>query len=187
MKTVRNLPLLILVIFAFVFSCNSVTVQTDYDKSVDFTKYKTFSFYELADKSGSVSELNKKRIVNAVKNEMTKKGLTEAVDNPDILVNITAILANKQSVTANTDYYNYGGYYRPYYWGGGYVGSTTTYNVYDYKEGSLIIDVIDASNKQLIWQGIGNKEIDSPSKKTEEKINDAVMQIMAGYPPKQKK
>ena len=186
MKTIRNFSLLLLITI-FLFSCSSLTVNTDYDKSVDFSKYKSFSFYELTDKSGSVSELNQKRIVNAVKNEMTKKGFVESADNPDILVNITTILADKKSITANTNYYSYGGYYRPYYWGGGYGGATTTYDVYEYKDGSLIIDIVDASNKQLVWQGIGNKEIDSPNKNPEKKINDAVMQILANFPPKAKK
>ncbi|UOK41509.1 MULTISPECIES: DUF4136 domain-containing protein [Flavobacterium] len=187
MKTIRHFLLLFLAISALLISCNSVTVQTDYDKSVDFSKYKTFSFYELADKSGSISQLNKNRIINAVQAEMIKKGLTVSADNPDVLVNITTILTDKKSVTANTDYYNYGGYYRPYHWGGGYVGSTTTYNVYEYKEGSLIIDVVDASNKQLIWQGIGNKEIDSPSKNPDKNITEAVAKILENYPPKPKK
>ena len=40
--------------------------------------------------------------------------------------------------------------YRPYYWGGGMGGSSTTnYNVQHYKDGSLIIDVIDANSKSL--------------------------------------
>jgi len=185
MKTIRNFSLLLLV--TVLFSCNSVTVTTDYDKSVDFSKYKSFSFYELTDKSGSVSELNKKRIVNALKSEMTKKGFVESMNNPDVLVNLTAILADKKSITANTNYYNYGGYYRPYYWGGGYGGATTSYDVYEYKDGSLIIDIIDASNKQLIWQGIGNKEIDSPSKNPDKTINEAVAKIMENFPPKGKK
>ncbi|ESU25815.1 hypothetical protein FLJC2902T_30050 [Flavobacterium limnosediminis JC2902] len=186
MKTIRNFSVLLL-ITALLVSCSSLTVNTDYDKSVDFSKYKSFSFYELTDKSGSVSELNKKRIVNAVKNEMTKKGFVESAENPDVLINITTILADKKSITANTNYYNYGGYYRPYYWGGGYAGATTSYDVYEYKDGSVIIDVIDASNKQLIWQGIGNKEIDSPSKNPEKTINEAVAKIMENFPPKAKK
>lgn len=152
-------------------------------KTIDFTKYKSFSFYELKDKSGAVSDLNKNRIIQAVKSEMFKKGFIENKTNPDLLINLTTLIADKKSVTSNTNYYNYGGYYRPYGWGNGYLGSTTTYNVYEYKDGSLIIDLIDVNSNQLLWQGIGNKEIDSPSKNPEKTISEAVAKIMEKFPP----
>ena len=99
-----------------------------------------------------------------------------------MLVNATTILENKKSVSSNTNYYGYGGYYRPYAWGPGFSG-TTTYNVYDYKDGSLIIDIVAASNKQLLWQGTGNKEIDKPSKDPDHDIAEVVAKILSNFPP----
>ncbi len=58
--------------------------------------------------------------------------------------------------------------------GGGF--STTTINYDTYVDGTLFIDMIDASKKQLVWQGRGTKTIDqdaSPQKR-EENINYAV-------------
>jgi len=63
------------------------------------------------------------------------------------------------------------------------ASGTTTYSTYDYKDGTLMIDVIDAAKKQLIWQGTGNKEIDKPSKNPDQAINEAVQKIMASFPP----
>ena len=111
---------------------------------------------------------------------MVKKGFVETSSNPDLLVNVTAILKEKTALQADT--YNTGGFYRPYGWGGGY-GGTTTVTSYNYKDGSLIIDVLDASKNLLIWQGIGNKEIDKPSSNPDQAITSAVTKIMAGYPP----
>ena len=62
--------------------------------------------------------------------------------------------------------------------GPGFSG-TTTYNVYDYKDGSLIIDIVAASNKQLLWQGTGNKEIDKPSKDPDHDIAEVVAKFSA--------
>lgn len=172
-------------------ACSTLTVSTDYDKTIDFFYYKSFAFHQLTDKSGSVSDLNKNRILRAIKADLLKKGLTENKDNPDLLVNVTTILENKKSVVATTDYYGYGGVYRPYGWGVGYAGfappSTTTFNVYEYKDGSLIIDLIDAGKKQLVWQGTGNKEIDKPSSDPDTAITEAVTKIMADFPPNAKK
>jgi hypothetical protein len=179
----RNFSIIIVSIFLLIFSgCNTLKVTTDFDKTIDFTKYKTYSFYKLK-ATDNVSQLNQERILRSIKNEMNKKGFIEKDDAPDMLINTTAILQDKQSISSNT--YGYGGYYRPYGWGAGY-GATTTMNVYEYKDGSIIIDILDATTQKLIWQGIGNKEIDAPSNNPDATIADAVMQIMYGFPPMKK-
>jgi hypothetical protein len=65
------------------------------------------------------------------------------------------------------------------------MGATgyTTYNVQNYKDGSLIIDIVDAKSKNLIWEGIGNEEIDKPLKDPDTAIPAAVASILAKYPP----
>ena len=45
-----------------------------------------------------------------------------------------------------------------YGYGGGF--STTTINYDTYVDGTLFIDMIDASKKQLVWQGRGTKTIE---------------------------
>ena len=96
-----------------------------------------------------------------------------------MLVNITAVLKNKQEIVANS--YGYGGGYRPYAWGGGNM--STTVNVQNYTAGSLIIEVANASTKKLLWEGIGNQDIDAPSSNPEKTIPPIVQKIMASFPP----
>ncbi|MFL5741946.1 MAG: DUF4136 domain-containing protein [Flavisolibacter sp.] len=165
-------------------SCSpSLKVTSDYDKTVNFTQFKTFSIEKIDDATKqSLSQLNLDRISNAIRASLTKKGLQES-ESADLLVHTAAIIKNKQSVSSTTNYYGYGGYYRPYMWGGGAGASGyTTYNVQDYKDGSLIIDLVDSKTQKLVWEGVGNKEIDTP-KDPEKAINAAVESIMAGYPP----
>jgi len=161
----------------------ALKVTTDYDKQVNFGQYKTFSIYQDIKVSDAISQLNHDRVINAIKNEMVKKGLQENTSSPDVLVNAVAIFKDRTSVTATTDYYGYGGFYRPYYWGGGSSSSTTNYNTRHYKDGSLIIDVVDANSKKLVWQGVGNKEIDKPAKDPDTAIPKAIASIMEDFPP----
>lgn len=133
--------------------------------------------------SDAISQLNQQRIIAAIREELIKKGLQENVGSPDLLVNATAIFKNKIAVNSNTNYYGYGGVYRPYYWGGAGGSSSTTYNVEHYKDGSLIIDVIDAKTKSLLWEGTGNSEIDGPLKDPDAEIPKAINKILAGFPP----
>jgi len=175
------------VLLLLIVSCEpSLKVTSDYDKSANFQPYKTFRMAQLTMQNQTINQLNQTRIINAVKSEMVKKGFQEVAD-PDLEVNAVIILEDKKSVTANTNYYGYGGYYRPYAWGGGMASGYTTYSVEDYKAGSLIIEVADAKTKKLLWEGIGNKDIDKPAKDPDAAIKAAVTSIMASFPPGQAK
>jgi hypothetical protein len=185
MKSLIKLSFVLLTAIILGACGSGIKISSDFDRSVDFSKYKTFSFYQLTDKGPGLSELNRDRIVNSIKQELVKKGMTENNTNPDVLVNATAVTKDKKQVTGTTNYYGYGGYYRPYSWSPGFSG-TTTYNVYEYKDGSLIIDFVDAASKKLVWQGTGNKEIDMPVKNAETLIPEAVTKILAGFPPGKK-
>ncbi|WP_343589714.1 DUF4136 domain-containing protein [Flavobacterium sp.] len=181
--SLRIIPILFLGLF---YSCSpTVKVTTDYDHAANFSEYKTFAVYDLKAQQGQVNQLNVDRVAKAIRNEMLAKGFTES-SNPDLKVNAVSILKNKTQVTADSNFYGYGGMYRPYgYWGGGAMmgGGTTTFNSYDYVDGSLIIDIVSAKTDKLVWQGIGNAEIDSKPDNPEQFINDAIKKILADFPP----
>ena len=163
------------------WSCGpSLKVTSDYDKGVNFSSYKTFALYNPENINNAISELNRARVVTAIKNEMTKKGFTESATNPDLLVNAAALFEDRKSMTATSTGGGYYGY-RAYGWGAGV--SHTNYDVRHYKDGSLIIDIVEASSKKLVWQGTGNKEIDGPVKDPDVNIPKAISMIMASFPP----
>lgn len=181
MKNIYTLASMILLMI--VVSCSSVNVYSDYDKTTDFTGYKTYAFYKKGIDKVEISDLDKKRILRAIERELKAKGMVLS-DNPDLLVNIFTKSREKIDVYNNSYYgwypwyYGYGGYYGPGY-GFGYT------NVSSSTEGTLFIDLIDARKKELAWQGIGigilsyYKNVD----KKEAKINEFVTNIMTQYPP----
>lgn len=168
---------------ALVSSCGpTLTVSSDYDRSANFAAYKTFSMYSLKN-DGSVSRLNEDRIVKYIRAEMEKKGFREDSKNPDLLVNTVTVMKNKKGITASAMHsYGWGGVYRPYgYWAAPVSGSANV-TAYDYKDGSLVIDVIDASNNKMIWTGSGSAEIHRQPKNPEHAISETVTKIMSGFP-----
>jgi hypothetical protein len=170
-------PILILLIAG---SCATINVSSDFDKAAQFPMYKTYAFTPEA-LNLNIEELNRKRIITAVENELSLKGFTKS-ENPDVLIDIKVSGEKKQTATATTaGGYGYG--YR-YGWGGG-----TTYVNYDsYTEGTVFINMIDASKKEVVWQGRGVGTIDptASAEKREKNINYAVKQIFTKYPPKTK-
>lgn len=159
----------------------TLKVRSDYDKRVDFSKYRTFELYNGT--GNMISSLNQDRILGSVRQEIQEKGFVEDSAHPDLLVNTSAIVRNGVEVSSNTNYYGYGGAARPYYWDAGMSSSYTNYDVTHYKEGSLIIDMVDALTKKLVWQGVGNSRIDESTKNADHRIAEAVKSILKDFPP----
>lgn len=160
-------------------SCGpTLTVTNDFDHSANFSQFHTFKIVKLEQQYQALSQFNQTRVINAVQAQMIAKGFTPS-ETPDLFVNITSILKNQKEIVANS--YGYGGGYRPYMWGGGNM--STTVNVQNYTAGSLIIEVANASTNKLLWEGIGNQDIDAPVSNPDKFINNAVTKIMASFPP----
>ena len=86
------------------FSCSpSVTVKSDYDHDIDFSKFKTFKIYDgkrIPDSVLENSPLIKKRVENAAVEALKAKGFTEDnSDNADFIVVIHAGVKEKVQVT----------------------------------------------------------------------------------------
>src|SRR6478736_8623141 len=101
MEKFRELNWCIVLLSVMLFTgCTSVMkVHTEHDKNVDFTKYKTFSFYGFTDKTSGMTELNRNRIITAITAEMIAHGFKQVDADPDIFVNATTILKEKSQVS----------------------------------------------------------------------------------------
>lgn len=178
MKTIKFLPLLLLFIVA---SCSSVSVNSDYDKNVDFSAYKTYAYHKAGIDKVEISDLDKRRILHAIDYQMAAKGFTKS-ENPDLLINIFT----KSREQVNVNQFNAGWGYG---WGWGWnpymmMGRQTT--VSTSTEGTLYIDLIDAKKKEMIWQGEGAGILTKNNAKKEERITEFVSKILAQYPPVKK-
>lgn len=162
----------------FFVSCSSVTVQSDFDPDVDFTKFKTFRWYKGQPVPGDelvMYPLVRGRFIESITEGLTSKGLeiVEGTD-ADLVVVIHAGKKDRMQVT------NYGGYgwYDPW-WGGGYT------SVSYYEQGTVVIDLVDPENKQLVWRGLGSKAVqryDTPAE-AKEAVDFIVGKILNRYPP----
>lgn len=174
--------ILLLIGVALMSSCaQTIKVTTDYDRSTNFSTYKTFSFYALAS-TLNVNEMNQDRIIKSIRMEMLKKGFTENNYTPDLVISAITVLKDKKRLSISGNSYGYGGFYRPYgYWGAPASGYASV-QANEYKDGTLIIDIADAQTKKLVWEGTGISEITKQPKNPDASISNAVGKIMAGFP-----
>ena len=161
----------------FLTSCQSVRVVTDYDKVAPFNTYKTFGFHKEGVDRAEISDLDKRHILRAIETALLEKGFTKS-ETPDLLVNF--FTKEKQQININNNNFNSFGY--GWGWGRGpYFG--TQYNVSNSTQGTLYIDLIDTTRKELIWQGIGRGNLTTSMKYKDELINTFVTSILCDYPP----
>lgn len=169
MKAVRLIPYLLLC--GALISCSSVAVKSDFDATTNFAQYKTFDFMPHRSTPGG-NPFNDKRVEAAIEQELTAKGLQkQTTGKPDLFV---AYHTNvKDKIDVDTYGYRYGRYGRR-------VGTYTT--VQKYQQGTVVVDLVDAKEKELVWRGWAKGEAsDSVAK---EKIDDTIAEILAKYPPK---
>jgi hypothetical protein len=175
MKTLQLIPLFAFLILA---SCSSVRVYSDYDKGVEFSQFKSYAFHKNSIDKVEISDLDKKRILRAIDQNLQSRGFTKS-DNPDFWVSIQTKEREQVDVNqANLGWgWGWGWGWNPWMWGGNtYVSS--------YTEGTLFIDFIDARKKELIWQGEGVGILTKNTKDKEERITEFVTKILNQYPPK---
>ncbi len=162
------------------FGCSTVSVSSDYDESTDFNQFKTFAWMKGVEEGkrdlGVESPLVRSRIQSAIAGELEAKGYQQIFGTPDFHVAYHARTQQKIDVQSLP----MSGPMMGPRWGGAYT------EVYQYEEGTLIIDLIHATTQHLVWRGIGKGAVDwqgSPEQKTK-LINEAVRKILAQFPPK---
>jgi len=175
----------------FLASCSTISVTTDYDKTVDFGKYKTFEYYGWAKESDKIlNDFDKSRIESAFGDEFKKRGFTLVESGGDMLVSLFIVVEDKTEQRATTTSSSpgmYGDYYGGFYgsgpgWGWGPTYSNTTVSNYEYTVGTLVIDVFDKANEQLIWESIGKGTVDDNPQTRDKNIPKAVAKIMKDFP-----
>ena len=181
MKAIFRLPLSLLFLVLFLGGCSSVDVVTDYDKNATFANYKTYAFYKTGIDRAQISDLDKRRILRAIEEEMALKGFVKS-ENPDLLISIFTTEKERIDVYNNVGWgYGWAGAWG---WGPGW-GYGWGPSVSTSTEGALYIDLIDTRQKELIWQGRGQGTLSNTSNidKKEARIREFVSKIMQAYPP----
>ena len=195
----KKLILYTLLIVFILPACSSLDVTNNYDKSVDFKNFSTYSLFPWdTHNDKAINDYDKYTIISSIKDEMESRGYAYVETNGDLIVSLFVVLQNKTSYQAYTTHYGgyagYGGgwgYYGSpwaygYGWGPGY--SSTTVQSTNYKQGTLIIDIFQLDNKKLIWQGIGSGEVIEDLDERDRKLPKRISQVFRKFPiPKSKK
>ena len=180
----RWYPGLAVVIFSCAVGCTDIDVKTDFDQTADFSKFQTFAFAGMTDLNQSgvlTNSLTRKRIETAIARELTKKGMSQVgVDqNPDLLVHYWMGVKEKQRLDTTGPSMGAYGWHGRYGYGAGYSGVTT----YEYREGTLITDLIEPTKKELVWRATMVANMEETTAENIELGNQAIAKAFEKYPP----
>jgi hypothetical protein len=157
-------------------------VKVEYDKNLDFSQFKTYAWGQHdAPSLPTVALLT----AAAVADDLDKRGLKRVDDNPDLFVQMYGAVDSDLSVVR----------YNPLYGGtGGIPPFDTTFSMWGYlpggttsvqvRKGQLIVDLIDAKQKKLVWRGEARDKLSDQKDKLLNQVHSAVEKMFAQYPVK---
>lgn len=163
-------------------------VRYNFDKSANFSNFKTYKWVTITD-TARVNDLTDKQIIASIDAELAAKGLTKVTEDSANLYVVyqAAVGQEKQFTSYNTDWGYGGGWYRGGWYGGGGMSTTTgqTSTIY---VGQLALDMYDSANHDLVWRGVASKSLDPKAKpdKQEKNLKKAVAKLLKNYPPRAK-
>lgn len=195
----RSLTLALAPVLLLAGCANGPSVQVMADPQANYASYRTFGFADPlgTDRNGYQSQVST-ALMAATRREMEARGFVFTTDNPQLLVNFNAALADRVKITTRPEpvmdmsmgmgvgmgfgagYYGYrSGLYAPFP-----VYRDRT-DVTQYKEGTLNVDLADAAARKLVWEGIVTQKLsESAYQDLGPTIDNAVKAAFARFPVK---
>lgn len=181
-------------------ACSSA-VNVEQRANVDFNRYRTFDFADTEVKTSGDrnpllrSPIAQDRIKQAIAGELGKRGLRQVDNSPDFLVTTHTFVEQAE----RTVYDTYGGPGYAYPYAVGYRGRFLPINygawytpayysaprTEQYREGTLVIDFIDARTNNLVWRGSMADPVDDPGRLGSE-FSKSAKEILDKFPVEKK-
>lgn len=174
---------LLLVILAFAAPAVAQKITVEFDKSVDFTRFKTYSWDAgMPARNPLVNTM----IVDGIEQSLAVKGLTKVDRDGDLRLSLAVAIEYDIQVP-------HGG------WGN--TGSSLQTGIpsgaglaWDVRKGTLVLDMTDPTSKHLVWHGRASDTLrDEPTtdmskdaKRVEKQVKKAVEKLMKKFPPSKK-
>jgi hypothetical protein len=157
-------------------SCSpKIVTQTDYDRSTDIRQFRTYNWMQdwkkgLEKEPVFIDTVNDKAVRSAVNEQMQAAGYVVS-RQPGLLLHYHIIIEDKTQVNPALYGYEYGAYW---------IGKGA--DVYHYKEGTFILDIMDTQNRVLLWRGWAFSDLDDKKLSREQLIRMSVAKMFKKFP-----
>ena len=141
-------------------------VSVDYDKQADFSRCATYAWVEGRPAADSLAD---KHIVDAIDGALAARGLRKVQDGPGCYVRYQASVRPLKRLQA---------------WDarGPFRGGMVTVEVESVQEGTLVVDILDAGGRQLIWRSVARNTVSNDPAKNEKRLAKSVNKMFRELP-----
>ncbi len=152
----------------------------DWDRQANFTEFHTYAWEQSPHPANG---LWNQRVLDSVDKQLQAKGLqkVDANASPDMWVTYSKSIKDEKTLVGTGYAYGPG-----WGWGGWGAGEPAMYNTYVTKEATLVVELADAKDKQILWRGSATGTVTDNSNKNINNLDKAVAKLFKGYPPKGK-
>jgi hypothetical protein len=177
-----------LIACGLLIGCSTIDVRTDWDRAIDFSRFESFALLENSE--AAINRLIDARIRASIIEEISSKGLRqlETIEGADLAIGFQVTTQDRRSYRTVSTSWRASGYRhrrsRPG-WHDQTMNTTTRTRVREYTVGALVLAIFDNKTKELIWEGSGSGRLDLSGgpEQSEQRIRDAVQQILRDFPP----
>jgi hypothetical protein len=164
-------------ILVFAVSCGTTKIGSEYDKKFDYSTWKTFGWLPPHGELGEGSPFWPD-VKRSVEEALAARGMRPARSGPpDFLVSFF------NGSGEMTDVQVWG-----YYYGVWWTANPRILNGDDFTKGVVVLDLVDAKSKQMVWRGGARKAVSSRVvNKPDEMLailRDLLPRILRDFPPK---
>lgn len=186
MRSLRLAPLPALLLLT---ACSGYSVKYDFDPGASFRGYRAFDWYAASKRAqgrkADEHPLLDRRVRAAVEQELQAKGYRrETSADPDFLIAYYPVYRTRRVRTHTSVGVGLGGWRRP--WGYGVGTRFGTSETHTFKEGTIVLEIIDYKSNQLVWQARAEGALDrlDDPQEAQEQIARAVRDLLDRFPPK---
>jgi hypothetical protein len=166
MKRTRTLFICSLLLLACAIAAQAQSAQTDYDRSYNLARLKTYGFYQQEREPGdplAASPLNDRRIHNALDSQLKANGFA-ASSQPDFLIGYFVTTRKGLNIQDN----RFGILQR--------MGSVSVNQV---TEGTIVVVFVDSTTRQEVWRGLVSGEINA--KDLDKDVNKGMAKLVEKF------
>ena len=163
------------------YAASPITVSTKSDPGADFSRYRSYAWTDIRE----VRDPDiKKRLEASVDKQLQAKDLVRKDEGADLNVTMHPRLSREYTVNPYDTSWDYG-------WGtwNTSIGDLSTGTApKSVSVGTIIVDLVDPSTKQLVWRGTATSPFDSEAsiEKRQKVLDDVMKKLFAEFPPKKK-
>ena len=156
-------------------------ITVNFAPGADLSNFQTFNFMQPlgTDRSNGARTPRSTMLMNSVSREMASRGLRQS-DSPDLLVDFLVTIEDRMEVLSTPTMHSA----HRSNWSRGCCSTWPTYQttVWQYTQGTLLIDLIDPAGNALVAEGAAEGRLRSDDV-TQQQIDEAVSQIMSNMMP----